>query len=84
MYTVYILHCADETYYTGITTDLARRLMEHNSSPRGARYTRSRRPVAVVYQKRYRSRSTAAREEHRIKRLSRVQKRDLINTLVNI
>ncbi len=78
MYTVYILRCADETLYTGITTDVTRRLGEHNTSALGAKYTRGRRPVVLVYAKRYRTRSTASREEARIKRLTRSEKLALI------
>ena len=48
MYFVYILECADGTLYTGITTDLERRLDEHNNSSKGAKYTRARRPVVLV------------------------------------
>ncbi len=79
MYTVYILRCADETLYTGITTDVTRRLGEHNTSALGAKYTRGRRPVTLAYVKRYRTRSTASREEARIKRLTRPEKLALIN-----
>ncbi len=78
MYTVYILRCADETLYTGITTDVTRRLGEHNTSHLGAKYTRGRRPAVLVYAKRYRTRSTASREEARIKRLTRPEKLALI------
>lgn len=79
MYFLYILRCADETLYTGITTDLDRRLAEHNSRPNGAKYTRSRRPVTLAYARRFRSRSAASREEARIKRLTRAQKLALID-----
>ncbi|MBI5037954.1 MAG: GIY-YIG nuclease family protein [Candidatus Kerfeldbacteria bacterium] len=74
MYFVYIVRCADKTLYTGITVDVARRVREHNSSPAGARYTRQRRPVRLVYRKRFRNRSTASRAESRIKQLSRADK----------
>ncbi len=79
MYSLYILSCADGTLYTGIATDLARRLSEHNTSSRGAKYTRGRRPVAIVYVRRFRTRSTASREEARIKKLSRTEKNTLIH-----
>ena len=79
MYSLYILSCADGTLYTGIATDLARRLSEHNTSSRGAKYTRGRRPVAIVYVRRFRTRSTASREEARIKMLSRTEKNTLIH-----
>ncbi len=78
MYYLYILSCADESLYTGITTDLKRRTLEHNEGKAGAKYTRARRPVAVVYSRRFRNRSNASREEARIKSLSRSQKLELI------
>lgn len=71
---VYILACADGTLYTGVTTDLVRRLREHNASPKGARYTRMRRPVALAYAKPCISRSEALKEEAAIKKLSRREK----------
>ena len=74
MWYVYILHCADNTFYTGITTDLERRLMEHNESPRGAKYTRGRTPVKLVYKASHENRAHASKEEYRIKRLSRKEK----------
>ncbi len=81
MYYVYILRCADDTLYTGITTDIARRLSEHNGDvSRGAKYTQARRPVMLVYSRRFRTRSNAQREEARVKRLSRVEKLSLIES----
>ena len=78
MWQVYILRCADKTLYTGITVDLARRLQEHNSSKLGAKYTRARRPVKIVYAKKFRSRSAAAKAEGKIKKLSREDKKKII------
>jgi len=78
MYYVYILECADKTLYTGITTDLKRRIAEHNSSKLGARYTSSRRPVKVVYSKKLKNRPIASKEEARIKNLKRDKKLELI------
>ena|GEM_PF-293520 len=75
---VYLVRCRDGTLYTGITTDLARRLKEHNCGPRGARYTRSRRPVTLVYSEAASSRSQAAQREWQIKRLTVVQKWALV------
>ena len=75
---VYIVECRDGTFYTGITTDPARRVDEHNRSPVGARYTRSRRPVRLVYQEEAASRAAAARREHALRRLRRVDKQALI------
>jgi putative endonuclease len=80
MYHLYILCCADATLYTGITTDLARRVAEHNSSRLGAKYTRGRRPVTLVYSRRFRTHSNAARAEARVKRLSRSEKIFLIQS----
>lgn len=74
MYFLYVLKCHDGTLYTGITVDLERRLVEHNSSRIGARYTRARRPVKLVYSKKYRTRVTASKAEHRMKQLPRVEK----------
>ncbi len=79
MYYVYILKCADKTLYTGITTDLERRILEHNEKKLGARYTASRRPVKLVYCKKFKSRSIASKEEARIKKLKRVEKLRLIS-----
>jgi putative endonuclease len=77
-YTVYILECADGTYYTGITTDLERRVEEHNHSDKGARYTRSRRPVTVRYHETCADKSDALKREIAIKKLSRAAKTRLI------
>ena len=72
---VYILRCADGSYYTGITRDLERRLQEHNGdNRRGAAYTRARRPVHIVYRESCSSRSQAARREHEIRTLTRRDK----------
>ena len=74
---VYILCCSDGTYYTGITTDIDRRLEEHNSG-KGAKYTRSRTPVVLEECKSFETRSEATKEEIRIKKLTRVNKEKLI------
>jgi putative endonuclease len=79
---VYMLRCADGTLYTGITTDIARRIAEHNGeSGLGARYTRSRRPVQLVYVEAAANRAGAARREAAIKKLDRVRKLALCETL---
>jgi putative endonuclease len=78
-YIVYILECADGTYYTGSTTDIVRRLREHNSSGRGARYTKSRRPVVLKYAEELRSLSEARSREAEIKRLSRKGKNMILD-----
>mgnify|MGYP003833207875 CR=1 FL=1 len=78
MYYLYILECADGTIYTGITTDVERRVKEHNGSKLGAKYTRARRPVKLIFQKEFESRSEAMIEEARIKKLTREEKIKLI------
>ncbi len=74
----YIVECSDKTLYSGITTNLKRRLGEHNNSPLGAKYTRGRRPVKLVYSRVFKNKSLATKEEARIKKLSRKEKRSLI------
>ncbi|MGW8184919.1 MAG: GIY-YIG nuclease family protein [Candidatus Moraniibacteriota bacterium] len=83
MYYLYILECADKTLYTGITTDLARRLKEHNQNKLGAKYTFSRRPVKLVFHKRFKNRSIASVEEALIKKLTKIQKLALIDEFNN-
>ena len=79
MYYVYILKCFDDTLYTGITTELARRLEEHNHSDKGAKYTRARRPVTLVYSENFIDRSLASKREYEIKKkMSRAMKLALI------
>ena len=77
MYFAYIMRCADGTLYTGYTDDIARREVVHNSG-RGAKYTRSRLPVKMVYHESFATRSEAMKRECAIKRLSREQKLKLI------
>ena len=79
-YVVYILRCGDGTLYTGITTDLERRVAVHNSG-RGAKYTRSRLPVTPVYRETQPDKSAALRRELEIKALTRAEKLKLIGTL---
>ncbi|RQG94608.1 GIY-YIG nuclease family protein [Natrarchaeobius chitinivorans] len=74
---VYVLECADGTLYTGYTTDLERRLAEHDAGD-GAKYTRGRTPVTLQHHERYESRSAAMSREYEIKQLSRRQKERLI------
>ena len=76
-YLVYILRCGDGTLYTGCTNDLPRRLRAHQAG-RGAKYTRSRLPVELVYQEACADKSAALRREYEIKQLTRVQKLKLI------
>ncbi len=79
MYYLYILKCADGTFYTGITTELVRRVWEHNFSQRGAKYTAARRPARLVFSRAFANRSRATRAEARLKRLSRAGKKSVIN-----
>ena len=81
-WSVYILQCADNTLYTGITTDINRRIKEHNgeSQKSGAKYTSNRRPVLLVYKEITESRSHASKREIEIKSLTRLQKLDLIES----
>jgi putative endonuclease len=76
---VYLLQCADHSLYAGVTTDLPRRLQQHNGQlAGGARYTKARRPVALVWSEACDSRSDAQQREHALRRLSREQKLALI------
>ncbi|MFZ5919297.1 MAG: GIY-YIG nuclease family protein [Chloroflexota bacterium] len=75
----YLLQCADDSYYTGWTTDLAARLQAHNRG-RGARYTRGRRPVRLVYWEAQPDRSAAQRREMTLRQLSRAEKSALVAT----
>ncbi|RAP37232.1 hypothetical protein DID80_04215 [Candidatus Marinamargulisbacteria bacterium SCGC AAA071-K20] len=77
---VYILECADGTYYTGIAKDCEKRVQEHNTSPKGAKYTRGRRPVKLIFEKEIESRSDALKEEYFIKSLSRDQKKAYLHS----
>ena len=85
MYYVYLLRCGDGTLYTGFTNDLARRLAAHNAG-RGAKYTRGRRPVELVYWESFSNKSSALRRalrrEYAIKQLPRRQKLTLIQSSV--
>ena len=77
-WTVYIVRCADDTLYTGIARDAVRRVEEHNSHDGlGARYTRARQPVVLVYQEAATSRSEALKREYQIKQMSREAKQRL-------
>ena len=75
----YIIRCADNSLYAGIAKDLDRRINEHNHDNQlGAKYTRPRRPVKLVYQQSYASRSQATQREMQIKRMSKQEKENLI------
>lgn len=78
---VYILLCADGTLYTGVTTDVEKRVLVHNEGKTGAKYTKARRPVKLVYQEALVGRGTALKREAAIKKLSRMEKQSLIKGL---
>ena len=78
-YSVYLLQCADGSYYCGYAKDLAVRVIEHNTSNKGAKYTRGRRPVKLVWNERCGGISEALKREHQIKRLTRQQKEALVS-----
>lgn len=77
-WTVYIICCDDDSLYTGVTTDLQRRLSEHRTGGRGARYFNGRKPREVAWSEGGHDRSSATRREAAIKRLSRAEKLALI------
>ncbi len=76
---VYILICNDNSLYTGYTTDIQRRTIEHNNSNKGARYTQGRRPVSLAYSEILPTHSDALKREIQIKKMSRSQKILLIS-----
>lgn len=76
-WSVYILLCSDKTYYTGITNDISRRIEQHNSG-KGAKYTKGRTPVELLYCENHPDRSSAARRELEIKALPKNKKEELI------
>jgi len=83
MYYLYIIECSDKTLYTGITTDLKRRIAEHNGTASGAKYTAFRRPVGLVFSRKFKNRSSASKEEARIKKLKKIEKLELIESINN-
>ena len=79
MHYAYILRCADDTLYCGCTNDLKKRIHIHNHAKAGAKYTRARRPVALVYSERFRTLARARAREAALKRLTRAEKLKLIS-----
>ena len=75
----YVLRCSDDSLYAGITTNLKRRLNEHNLNSKGAKYTKTRRPVEMVYQLEFPDRSSASKAEYEFKSLNRKMKIEIIN-----
>jgi len=78
MYYLYMVRCSDNSLYTGITTDLKRRILEHNESKKGAKYTKSRRPVVLVYEEKFENRAEASKREYTVKKLTKSKKEELI------
>jgi len=77
---LYVVECSDTSLYTGITTDIDRRIHEHNHTKKGAKYTRTRRPVNLRYMVEHEDRSSASKEEARFKKLTRKQKHEKISS----
>jgi putative endonuclease len=77
MHAVYVVECSDGTLYTGYTTDVQRRVAEHNAGE-GAKYTRGRTPVELRHVERFESKSAAMRREYEIKQMSKDAKEDLL------
>jgi len=82
-HTVYILKCSDNSLYTGCTNKLAERVEEHNSSKKGAKYTKARRPVVLVHTEEYKTLAEGRAREAEIKRLGRGEKLKLIRDIDN-
>lgn len=78
-YFVYVLECSDGSLYTGITKNITKRIEEHNTSDKGAKYTKARRPVKLLYEESSLDRSSASKREYEIKKLSRSKKLQLVN-----
>lgn len=82
MWHLYIIKCSDESLYTGITTDVIRRISEHeglaNGKSKGAKFTRSKGPFELLYEAEFENKSEAAKEEYRIKKLTKEQKLEFI------
>jgi putative endonuclease len=75
---VYFLRCNDNSLYTGITTDLKRRLHQHNNTKLGAKYTRARRPVVLVYSESAKDKSIASKREYQLRTLTKNKKEKLV------
>ena len=83
MYFIYIVKCKDETYYTGYTTNIEKRIKAHNEG-KGAKYTRGRLPVKLVYWEQYEEKTQALKREYAIKQLTRKQKQQLIRRSIDV
>jgi putative endonuclease len=78
-YYVYILECADKTLYTGYTNDIKKRVLAHNNLKTGARYTKARRPVILVYSEKFKTKTEAMKREYVLKQMTREEKLVLIS-----
>ncbi len=83
-WTVYFLRCNDNSLYTGITTDINRRLYQHNNTKLGAKYTRARRPVELVYSETAADKSTASQREYQLRTLPKHKKEKLVLAFADI
>lgn len=79
IFSLYIVRCTDDTLYTGIAADVARRLIEHETSVRGAKYLRGKGPLELEFSETVGDRATATALEYRVKRLTRAQKEAIID-----
>ena len=79
IYSVYMLRCADGSLYTGIATDVSRRLQEHQSGPRGAKYLRGRGPLTLEFQQAVGDRGDASKVEYLVKNLAKVDKEEIVS-----
>jgi putative endonuclease len=77
-YYIYILECADKTFYIGSTNDLKKRIIAHNTLKTGAKYTKARRPVILKYSEKFKTKNEAMKREYTLKQLKRVEKIMLI------
>jgi putative endonuclease len=81
-FSAYILECADGTLYAGWTTDVKRRVAEHNESSKGAKYTKARRPVVLKYTEIFKTKSEAQKKEWALKQLTRVEKLKILRSYI--
>ncbi|MBL4940102.1 MAG: GIY-YIG nuclease family protein [Colwellia sp.] len=79
-WTVYFLRCNDNSLYAGITTDIVRRLHQHNHTKLGAKYTKAKRPVTLVFIETATDRSAASKREYQLRKLTKAQKEQLVST----
>ena len=80
-YYIYILKCKDKTFYTGYTNDIEKRILAHNTLKTGARYTKGRRPVSLVYSEKFKTKSEALIREVKLKNLTRGEKLKIIKNM---